>query len=77
MEKYLNQILIGDCIDMMRKLPDASVDAVFADSPYNLQLGSKTLYRPEDQTAARAVRDEWDAFDSMRDQVRLCGRPGV
>lgn len=64
MDKYLNKILIGDCIDLMRGLPDASVDAVFADSPYNLQLGGKTLYRPEDQTAARAVRDAWDAFDS-------------
>ena len=64
MDKYLNKILAGDCIDVMREIPDASVDAVFADSPYNLQLGSKTLYRPEDQTAARAVRDSWDSFES-------------
>ncbi|MBQ0013162.1 MAG: site-specific DNA-methyltransferase [Proteobacteria bacterium] len=64
MEKYLNQILIGDCIEHMRNLPDASVDAIFADPPYNLQLGAKTLYRPEDQTAARAVRDTWDSFES-------------
>ena len=64
MDKFLNQILFGDCIDVMRQIPDASVDAVFADSPYNLQLGAKTLYRPEDQTAARAVRDAWDAFES-------------
>ena len=64
MKKYLNQILLGDCIEMMRNIPDASVDAVFADPPYNLQLGSKTLYRPEDQTAARAVRDSWDTFES-------------
>ena len=64
MEKYLNQILLGDCIEIMRGIPDGSVDAVFADSPYNLQLGQKTLYRPEDQTAARAVRDNWDAFES-------------
>ncbi len=64
MEKYLNQILCGNCIELMRGIPDASVDAVFADPPYNLQLGSKTLYRPEDQTAARAVRDTWDSFES-------------
>lgn len=64
MDKFLNQILTGDCIELMRQMPDASVDAVFADSPYNLQLGTKTLYRPEDQTAARAVRDSWDAFES-------------
>lgn len=67
MNKYLNQILLGDCIEIMHGLPDASVDAVFADPPYNLQLGSKTLYRPEDQTAARAVRDEWDSFESSAD----------
>jgi modification methylase len=66
-EKYLNKILVGDCIERMRALPDASVDAVFADSPYNLQLGSKTLYRPEDQTAARAVRDSWDSFESTNE----------
>jgi modification methylase len=48
----------------MRQLPDGSVDAIFADSPYNLRLGGKTLYRPEDQTAARAVRDSWDVFVS-------------
>jgi len=64
MENYINQIITGDCIDVMRKIPDNSVDAVFADAPYNLQLGEKTLYRPEDQTAARAVRDAWDTFDS-------------
>ncbi|MFQ6729577.1 MAG: site-specific DNA-methyltransferase [Alphaproteobacteria bacterium] len=64
MNKYLNQILLGDCLEIMQGIPDASVDAVFADPPYNLQLGAKTLYRPEDQTAARAVRDSWDSFES-------------
>lgn len=67
MEKFLNHILTGDCIEVMRGIPDASVDAVFADSPYNLQLGTKTLYRPEDQTAARAVRDAWDSFESSEE----------
>ena len=66
MKKYLNKILVGDCIDNMRQIPDGCVDAVFADSPYNLQLGDKTLYRPEDQTAARAVRDSWDSFESNK-----------
>ncbi len=65
--EWKNKILQGDCIDRMKELPDASIDAVFADPPYNLQLGHKTLYRPEDQTAARAVRDEWDSFESMAD----------
>lgn len=67
MKKYINKILIGDCVGHLRTLPDASVDAIFADAPYNLQLGAKTLYRPEDQTAARAVRDDWDSFSSNAD----------
>ncbi|MCL2017689.1 MAG: site-specific DNA-methyltransferase [Alphaproteobacteria bacterium] len=62
--EFLNTVLQGDCIVRMRQLPDSCVDAVFADPPYNLQLGAKTLYRPEDQTPARAVRDEWDSFGS-------------
>ncbi|MFQ6778029.1 MAG: site-specific DNA-methyltransferase [Alphaproteobacteria bacterium] len=81
MDKYLNKILCGDCIEMMKNIPDASVDAIFADSPYNLQLGKKTLYRPEDQTAARAVRDSWDYFESpaaydkfTQDWLRECKR---
>lgn len=65
--EFLNSILQGDCIEQMRRLPDGSVDAVFADPPYNLQLGAKTLYRPEDQTAARAVRDDWDSFESSEE----------
>ncbi len=72
MNKYLNKILAGDCIEIMRQMPDASVDAVFADSPYNLQLGEKTLYRPEDQTAARAVRDAWDSFSSPAEYNQFC-----
>lgn len=55
----------GDCIDRMRSIPDHSVDAVFADPPFRLQLGAKTLYRPEDQTVVRAVRDDWDSFESV------------
>jgi len=48
----------------MPRIPAGSVDAVFADPPYNLQLGPKTLYRADDYSAARAVRDSWDSFDS-------------
>ncbi|MCL1892418.1 MAG: site-specific DNA-methyltransferase [Alphaproteobacteria bacterium] len=63
--EWLNQILNGDCVEQMKRLPDGCADAVFADPPYNLRLGQKTLYRPEDQTAARAVRDDWDSFESI------------
>ena len=59
----LGQILPGDCIEAMRSLPDASVDMVFADPPYNLQLGGD-LNRP-DGSHVDAVTDEWDKFDSF------------
>ena len=59
----LNQILRGDCIAEMRALPDACVDMVFADPPYNLQLGGN-LFRPEGGRVD-AVDNDWDKFDSL------------
>ena len=59
----LGRILPGDCIEAMRSLPTASVDLVFADPPYNLQLGGD-LNRP-DGSHVDAVTDHWDQFDSM------------
>ena len=59
----LDSILQGDCIEMMRSLPPASVDMIFADPPYNLQLGGD-LHRP-DGSQVDAVNDEWDKFDSL------------
>ncbi|WOF41630.1 site-specific DNA-methyltransferase [Sphingopyxis indica] len=59
----LDRILQGDCIEMMRSLPAASVDMIFADPPYNLQLGGDLL-RP-DGSQVDAVDDDWDKFDSL------------
>ena len=59
----LGRILPRDCIAAMRSLPSASVDLVFADPPYNLQLGGD-LARP-DGSHVDAVTDHWDQFDSM------------
>jgi len=59
----LGKILSGDCIEAMRSLPDNSVDCVFADPPYNLQLGGD-LNRP-DGSQVDAVTDHWDQFDSF------------
>uniref|UniRef100_UPI0035CAA88A site-specific DNA-methyltransferase n=1 Tax=uncultured Sphingomonas sp. TaxID=158754 RepID=UPI0035CAA88A len=59
----LDQILRGDCIAAMRALPAKSVDMIFADPPYNLQLGGD-LSRP-DGSHVDAVTDEWDKFDSL------------
>ena len=60
----LNQILAGDCIDVMNSLPEGSVDLIFADPPYNLQLKGD-LHRP-DNSLVDAVDDHWDQFDSFR-----------
>ena len=59
----LGRILPGDCIEAMRSLPTASVDMVFADPPYNLQLGGD-LARP-DGSHVDAVTNDWDKFDSF------------
>ncbi|MEL7202548.1 MAG: site-specific DNA-methyltransferase [Pseudomonadota bacterium] len=60
----LDTILDGDCIDVMRSLPAASVDLIFADPPYNLQLKGD-LHRP-DNSKVDAVDDHWDQFDSLK-----------
>jgi len=60
----LGQILRGDCVEAMKTLPDASVDLVFADPPYNLQLGGD-LQRP-DGSQVDAVDDDWDKFDTFK-----------
>ncbi|TWF57182.1 site-specific DNA-methyltransferase [Neorhizobium alkalisoli] len=60
---WLNSIIKGDCVAALEALPDKSVDAIFADPPYNLQLGG-TLHRP-DQSLVDAVDNEWDQFASF------------
>ena len=59
----IDTILVGDCIKHMDALPAGSVDLVFADPPYNLQL-EQGLTRP-DQTRVDAVDDDWDKFESF------------
>jgi DNA modification methylase len=59
----LNQILQGDCIQILNSLPENSVDLVFADPPYNLQL-QNDLYRP-DLSKVDAVNNKWDKFNSF------------
>jgi modification methylase len=60
-----NEIFVGDCLERLASLPAASVDLVFADPPYNLQL-EHALSRP-DQSAVDAVDDDWDKFASFAD----------
>ena len=56
----LNRILHGDCVEVLSDLPENSIDLVFADPPYNLQL-QKDLWRPN-MTRVDAVNDAWDQF---------------
>ncbi|MFM8374823.1 MAG: DNA-methyltransferase, partial [Phenylobacterium sp.] len=56
-------IIQGDCIEVLKGLPDRSVDLVFADPPYNLQLGGDLL-RP-DNSRVDAVDDHLDQFESF------------
>ena len=60
----LNTILDGDCIEAMNALPEQSIDLIFADPPYNLQLRGD-LMRP-DNSKVDAVDDEWDQFASFK-----------
>ncbi len=58
------RVLLGDCADALAKQPADSVDLVFADPPYNLQLAHE-LKRPDD-SRVDAVDDDWDKFASFK-----------
>ncbi|MEO3386090.1 site-specific DNA-methyltransferase [Mesorhizobium sp. CAU 1741] len=60
---WRDTILKGDCVAALDRLPEKSVDVIFADPPYNLQLEGD-LHRP-DQSKVDAVDDDWDQFDSF------------
>jgi modification methylase len=75
----LDKVVVGDCIKELALLPEASIDLVFADPPYNLQLANE-LYRP-DNSRVDAVDDDWDKFGSFaaydaftRDWLSACRR---
>jgi len=59
----VNEIIEGDCIEVLKTLPAKSVDLIFADPPYHLQLRNQ-LFRPN-QTIVDGVDDEWDQFHDM------------
>jgi len=79
MKLPLDTILQGECVEALNGFPEKSVDLIFADPPYNLQL-SQELWRPN-QTLVDAVDDEWDQFESFaaydaftRDWLKACHR---
>ena len=61
----LDQVLTGDCVELMQALPAESVDMIFADPPYNLQL-HQDLWRPN-QTRVDPVDDDWDQFATFHE----------
>ena len=63
--KYLNRVIVGDCIEKMDKLPPNCIDLIFADPPYNLQLKGD-LCRPN-QTKVNGVNESWDKFETITD----------
>jgi modification methylase len=65
----LGRVLHGDCLERLKELPSASVDLVFADPPYNLQL-DRALLRPNN-TVVDGVDDAWDKFTSFADYDRF------
>ena len=63
-ELPLDQVMLGDCVQLMRMLPPASVHCVFADPPYNLQLRGE-LRRPDD-SLVDGVDEDWDRFADLK-----------
>ena len=61
--KFINTLFCDDCLMLLHQIPDKSVDLVFADPPYFLQL-KKTLVRP-DATTVHTVHDDWDKFENF------------
>ena len=59
----VDQVIIGDCVAEMARLPAESVDMIFADPPYNLQLNGE-LHRPNN-SRVDGVEDDWDKFEDL------------
>ena len=70
MLKFSNKIINGDCLKELKKIPDKTFDLVFADPPYNMQIGEK-LIRP-DSSKVNGVNDKWDQFNSFKHYDEFC-----
>ena len=67
---FQNKIVNGDSLKELKKIPDKSFDLVFADPPYNMQIG-ETLTRP-DASKVNGVDDKWDQFNSFKHYDDFC-----
>jgi site-specific DNA-methyltransferase (adenine-specific)/modification methylase len=70
MSKFLNKIVNGNALKILKTIPSKTFDLVFADPPYNLQIGKK-LKRPDD-SKVNGVNDKWDQFKSFEDYDNFC-----
>ena len=70
MLKFSNKIINADCLKELKKIPNKTFDLVFADPPYNMQIGEK-LTRP-DSSKVNGVNDKWDQFESLKDYDEFC-----
>ena len=65
MPKFLNKIINGNSLEILKIIPSNTFDLVFVDPPYNLQI-EKKLKRP-DESKVNGVNDKWDQFGSFSD----------
>ena len=70
MSKFLNKIINGNSIEILKEIPSKTFDLVFADPPYNMQIG-KTLRRP-DSSKVKGVNDKWDQFKNFKHYDNFC-----
>jgi len=70
MSKFLNKLINGNSLEILKKIPDRTFDLVFADPPYNMQIGEK-LKRP-DNSKVNGVDDKWDQFESFKHYDDFC-----
>ena len=69
-DKYINKIIKGDCIENLKSIPSESVDLIFADPPYFMQTEGELLRT--DGTKFQGVEDEWDKFDDYKQYDEFC-----
>ena len=70
MSKFLNKIVNDDSLEILKKIPDKTFNLIFADPPYNLQIGKK-LKRPDD-SKVNGVDDKWDQFKNFEHYDNFC-----
>lgn len=67
----LNKVIEGDAIEVLKRLPEGSIDLVFADPPYNLQLTEGKKLIRWNRTVVDGVKEDWDRFDGFEDYDRF------